>query len=72
MKDWILSFVKNLDPNRESWLGLAPGTKPNWPIYGEEADVLLVGEEGGIDAVADADVNQRCDFWKGQSMVTRI
>jgi hypothetical protein len=71
MKDWMISFTRNLDPNRESWLGLPPGAKPNWPMYGEEADILQINDDG-IEPTTDIDINQKCDFWQSQSDITRI
>lgn len=76
MKDWFLSFVTDLDPNKVSYLNVQ---KPNWPSYnptkttgtgGLEFAIMDVNKTA-IGVIGDLDANAACDFMRSQSYVVR-
>jgi hypothetical protein len=70
MRDWWLSFAIDLDPNKQSWLNIPTGGKPNWPLYGDAGSTLVVNETS-IGVAVDAEMSAKCDFWQDQSDIVR-
>lgn len=67
MKDYFLSFITHLDPNVQSFTGTA---KPYWSQYGDGFNVMDV-QYTSMGVTKDPDASDACDFFHGQSYVTR-
>lgn len=70
LKDWYLGFVLNLDPNSVANSGTA---KPDWPKYdaGPYGFSIMDINYTMMGVTPDFDANPRCDFFHGQSYITR-
>jgi len=77
MKDWIISFVTDLDPNANTY-GNATN-KPYWPQYNPTLGSSSSAPEFAImdvnytqiGVIPDLDVNPRCDFFHASSYDVR-
>lgn len=71
MKDYYVSFVTHLDPNAISYSGTP---KPAWPSYqssGGGTFAVMNVNYTMMGATQDFDAGPRCDFWHGESYITR-
>ncbi|KAF2148646.1 alpha/beta-hydrolase [Myriangium duriaei CBS 260.36] len=67
MKDWILSFAINLDPNVKSF---TQTKKPYWPQYQGNSTTMIV-QPTTFKVQKDSDASPQCTFWQQQSAALR-
>lgn len=78
MKDWIISFVTDLDPNANTYSNDSM-SKPYWPQYNPVLGTNGTAPEFAImdinytqiGVIPDLDANPRCDFFHGSSYDVR-
>lgn len=56
MQSYFTTFTMTGDPNGNAGL-------PTWPLYGEEATLVIFGA-GGVATAKDETANRRCEYWQ--------
>jgi carboxylesterase type B len=68
MKDWILSFVVDLDPNSRSWSNFS---KPVWPTYAETGGDVVTVNFTSMGLQRDPDDGERCRFLRESAEIVQ-
>ncbi|KAL7932819.1 hypothetical protein V8C35DRAFT_328039, partial [Trichoderma chlorosporum] len=69
VKDYLLSFIINLDPN--TFQSISNQTRTHWPRYRQKSYDALNVQDSSITALKDPDASARCDFLQSQSAIVR-